>query len=215
MNNKSLQKLTHSEIISSTGNQLIRELYRVKEDITEEDAKALLKRMVYFGKEILDETPGLGRAMENDVALKALYNGLNDEILEAWERTPETFRKMLRIDMPAMRHQRWERNHQFILSEISNITLENGSAPDLRILAERTGLSRQTIAKHLTGFKKSEYYQEHLNRYKMLEKRVLDKLYRLTMNEGDVRAAKIFLDYLKTSEPAKVTNNNFNIPGLP
>jgi hypothetical protein len=207
MSNKGLQKLTLTETIEKEGTYLVKALYKVKDDIAEAEARNLLLRIADFGGKLYHENE---KQIEGNETIKALWNGLNDELLEAFDKTPQTFRTLLRIDMPSMRHQRWERNHSFILSTISSITLEDGRAPDIRRICAKTGLSRQTVSKHLNGFKRSEYYQDHLDTYKMLEKRVLDKMYRLVMNESDVRAAKIFLDYLKTTtDKAGVTNNSY------
>lgn len=56
------------------------------------------------------------------------------------------------IMLDSNKQQVWEYNHQAITDAISKLTEEHGSMPTKNQLAEETGLSRQTISKHLKEY---------------------------------------------------------------
>ncbi len=83
-------------------------------------------------------------------------------------------------------------------------------------LEKSTGLSRQTISKHLKEFKDNELYKEHKAQFQILATSVLKKLFHLSMG-GNVQASKIFLDAvgetnqnIKANQYIDKQQNNFN-----
>jgi len=103
--------------------------------------------------------------------------------------------------MPAgNRQQIWEYNHQAITQAISRLTLRYGCMPNKTDLADETGLSRQTITKHLKEYKTHPQYVEEMEQFKMMAPEVMANLFRLAVR-GDIRAARLYLDTVG------VTNN--------
>lgn len=92
-----------------------------------------------------------------------------------------------------LRNQTWEDNHNKVIQAISQKMRENGRMPATNELLKRTGLSRQTITKHLRSFQQSASYQEHLLKFRLMSDSILAQLFGLAM-QGDVKAAKVYLD---------------------
>lgn len=111
-----------------------------------------------------------------------------------------------------LRNQTWQNNHHELTRIIGKLTGEMGRMPTGNMIAEASGLSRQTINSHLKEFYRSARYQDQLNQFRMLSDRLLAKLYTLAM-EGDVRAARVYLDAVggvptSDTKPA-ATNANY------
>lgn len=90
------------------------------------------------------------------------------------------------------KNELWEFNHERISWAISFLIGELGRMPSKAELAEKTGISRQTIHKHLNNFSEHPIYQDHLKQLQMLNERVLTSVYQKARN-GDIGAAKLFL----------------------
>ena len=117
---------------------------------------------------------------ERQARIEAIINGILASTL-----IPEDLKEDLR-------NQTWQNNHHTLTRVIGKLTGELGRMPTVNMIAEETGLSRQTINNHLKEFYQSARYQGQLNQFRMLSDRLLAKLYKLAM-EGDVRAAKVYL----------------------
>jgi hypothetical protein len=79
----------------------------------------------------------------------------------------------------------WQRNHELILYHTSKFISENKRFPSARILADRTGLDKNTVYKHLQTY--------DANRHKKKFKIMLDRA-----------ATKLIEDYLKYGENAEL-----------
>lgn len=129
--------------------------------------------------------PGVtGQELETatNIALNYLQN-------EAWDVYYETQVTLLTADG---RSQIWQGNHSRIRSCISSVISECGRLPTHMEISYATGLSRQTIHKHLKSFDQHDEYNATLNQYRFMSTKILDKVYRLAM-DGDTKAAKLYL----------------------
>lgn len=107
---------------------------------------------------------------------------------------------------PELRRTRWQVNKTRIENVIHNYILTKNRIPAHCEIEERTGLSRQTISKHIKEGVTSNLYQEELNSFRLMTMNLLGCLYKLGIERKDVRAIKVYLDYFK--EPtAGVTPN--------
>lgn len=88
----------------------------------------------------------------------------------------------------------WMNNHEKIKNALHESITNNGYFPNASRLVELTGLSRQTIYKHLNTFKDSEFHNEYKDACKVLESNVIQLVYQLAMN-GDLKACKLFLEF--------------------
>jgi hypothetical protein len=107
----------------------------------------------------------------------------------------ELIEQISEITPDTLKNQLWENNHYNITTAISKLIEEYGRMPTKNLLSTETGLSRQTIHKHLKEFESHPIYAEEIRKFKFMTHRVLSKVYKYAMN-GDVRAAKLYFEVL-------------------
>lgn len=93
------------------------------------------------------------------------------------------------------RNQIWEYNHAEITRAISTLMQENGRMPGASEIAEKSGISRQTIHKHLKEYKTNHLYLGQVEQYRFMTLKVIAKLFSFAVN-GDVQAAKLYLNVM-------------------
>src|SRR5476649_2649061 len=78
----------------------------------------------------------------------------------------DNFINKIEMIVPAeTKHQIWEYNHFVISSAVAKLMREHGFMPDKTDIAKATGLSRQTIAKHLKEYKTRPEHAEELEQF--------------------------------------------------
>lgn len=92
-----------------------------------------------------------------------------------------------------IKNQLWENNHASITSAIGSGMTEYGCMPSYNIIAEKTGLSRQTIHKHIKEYRNHPHYVTGVEQFQFMAAKVLAKVYKFAVN-GDIRAAKLYFD---------------------
>lgn len=95
------------------------------------------------------------------------------------------------------KNQIWENNHIQITAAISKLMLEYGCMPSKNVLSEETGLSRQTINKHINDYKTNSHYIAEMEQFRFMSSKVLAKVYKFAVN-GDIRAARLYFDIVGT-----------------
>ena len=106
------------------------------------------------------------------------------------------------------KRERWYINETHINVFVNNFITKNRYVPTTSMIAETTGLSRVTIQSHLKERKGNEYYDEHLETLRGLTNSVLCQLYKIGIENSDVKALKVYLDYFK--EPSQIANTQTN-----
>lgn len=112
------------------------------------------------------------------------------------------------------KNQLWENNHYQIVQSMTKLIDEFGKMPTKNAIASDTGLSRQTVYKHLNGFATHPLYIEQLQQFKFMADRVLGKVIKAA-SLGDMKAARLYFDVignLNTQTEKKVSikkQNNF------
>lgn len=108
----------------------------------------------------------------------------------------------------------WEGNHKAITSALDHYVNQHNKLPSKSVLAEITGLSRQTIHKHLNEYKQAAFFQFQQEAFSLLTTGLLAKLYNFAA-EGNVQAAKLYFEMTGSYSPTKrtieqhSTTNNF------
>lgn len=92
----------------------------------------------------------------------------------------------------------WELNHAKITSAIANHIAEHGSMPANSLVAEATGLNRNTIAKHMSAYREGLLKKEREG-LGLMTNHILARVMKEAM-QGDLTAAKLFLDRLDPVE---------------
>ena len=87
----------------------------------------------------------------------------------------------------------WDGNHSAISSAVADYMREHGVMPTKHTLAEKTGLSRKTVAKHLANYKNQPEFAEQAEQFKFMAPAVLANVFKASLN-GDMRAARLYLE---------------------
>ena len=108
----------------------------------------------------------------------------------------------------------WEDNHRRIINEISKYIDNTGRMPTMFELMDKTGLSRQTLGKHLKEYRSHPQYIEHMEQFRFMGQRVLSKMFELAMS-GNVRAARLYLEMVGgMNGNCRIENNYIQINSL-
>jgi len=113
------------------------------------------------------------------------------------------WRKLNKIIPQETKNSLWEYNHSQITAYLSEFIHDNGRMPHNSELANSTGLSRQTIHKHLKEYQDSPLFNEQQAQLIFLREKVLAKMYSFGV-KGNIKAARLFLE----CTGAKGTVNN-------
>ena len=109
----------------------------------------------------------------------------------------ENLEKFLRqidpITSDSSRNQIWEINHEKITNAIATDIHKYGLMPTKAEIAEATGLSRQTVHKHLKEYPTHPLYAEHVTQFRFMLDTVLAAVCASAM-KGDVKAARLFFE---------------------
>ena len=95
----------------------------------------------------------------------------------------------------SVKNQLWENNHYKITVAITKLMEDHGKMPTKNMIADETGLSRQTIHKHLKDYATHSLYAEEMRKFKFMSDRVLAKVYKYAMN-GEVKAARLYFEVM-------------------
>ena len=86
----------------------------------------------------------------------------------------------------------WEHNHSVITGAISRLMGGSGVMPSRSAIARETGLSRQTIAKHIKEYQRHPGHTAEMDQFKFMAPGLLASVYKQALG-GDMGAAKLYL----------------------
>ncbi len=95
------------------------------------------------------------------------------------------------------RNARWESNHRRIMKTIIDLVERYGYMPTKTDIAISCGISRQSVHQHLNHYRQSMVFRNQLDHYQFVAPAIIDSLMVKSL-KGDTRAAKVFLDSLRT-----------------
>jgi len=106
----------------------------------------------------------------------------------------DKFIDKIELIVPAnTKNQLWEHNHFLISRAISKLMREHGTMPPKSAIAEETGLSRQTIARHFKEYKAHPEYIAEMDQFKFMAPKLLANGFNFAVS-GDVRAARLYFE---------------------
>jgi hypothetical protein len=106
----------------------------------------------------------------------------------------------------------WEGNHALITNAVSNYMRQHGIMPTKNAMAQQTGLSRQTIAKHFKEYRAHPEFNAETEQFKFMSQKVLANVFKVALN-GDIRAARLYFDMvgaLDKPQSGGIVNNQNN-----
>ncbi|MEO3405566.1 hypothetical protein AAFN85_16770 [Mucilaginibacter sp. CAU 1740] len=95
--------------------------------------------------------------------------------------------------------QVWEHNHQVIGRAIAKLISQNGCMPPKFMIARETGLSRQTVARHIATYKSHPQYLAEVEQFKYMTPSVLASVCKQACS-GDVKAARLYFEMVGAIE---------------
>lgn len=114
------------------------------------------------------------------------------------------------------RNQTYENNHYSITNAIHNSIIENRCFPTITLIARDTGLSRQTIYRHLNNGLKDKYNSLVMGKMEYMASHALSKLYLIGVRDNNAAALKNFIELSGaiSKQPAANINNYIQINNL-
>jgi len=89
----------------------------------------------------------------------------------------------------------WEYNHTVISNAVSAFMRKHGVMPAQGVIAEKTGLSRQTVAKHFKEYQLHPQYTAQLEQFKLMAPDLLANVFKFASN-GDTKAARLYFEMI-------------------
>lgn len=120
--------------------------------------------------------------------------------------------KIADIIHPSTNDQIWEHNHFVIGRAITKLIGQYGSMPTKFVIARETGLSRQTVAKHLADYQAHPQYLAEMEQFKFMAPNILAGVCKRACN-GDVKAARLYFEMvgaINKQQPNTVINEQNN-----
>ena len=90
----------------------------------------------------------------------------------------------------------WEENHREIAKFITQHLGEFGAMPAKSIIAKATGLSRETVYKHLRRYAEKPVDENDMSSFDLMTEQVIAQVLKAALR-GDLSAAKLFLETSK------------------
>jgi hypothetical protein len=105
----------------------------------------------------------------------------------------------------------WESNHQKITQAIYTTLSANGQMPTQTYIAQITGLSRQTVNKHLSEGEDASVYTEHIRSFSAMAPHVLTRIVKAaTSRDNSVPAMRLYFELLEKFQG----KGQLPVPGL-
>jgi len=91
------------------------------------------------------------------------------------------------------RNQLWENNHYKISVAMTKLMKEQGFMPTKNQIAVESGLSRQTIHKHINDYSSNPLYLKDVEQFRFLSNKVLARVFKFAV-DGDLKACRLYFD---------------------
>jgi len=99
------------------------------------------------------------------------------------------------IILPATKSNAWEYNHFVITEAIAGFMRLHGIMPTRNAIADETGLSRQTVAKHFAAYKAQPEFAAQMEQFKFMAPKMLANVFKYA-SAGDMRAARLYFEMI-------------------
>lgn len=110
-------------------------------------------------------------------------------------------------EMDDLRNSHYELNHTKITAFLFEHLRNYGTFPLPGQIAEVTGLSRQTVYKHLESIKKESYSKRYREGIELMRRTILGQLAGKYLREGDLKAAALYLRFTEEKNVNIQLNN--------
>ncbi|HLP51140.1 MAG TPA: hypothetical protein VK154_09680 [Chitinophagales bacterium] len=121
-------------------------------------------------------------------------------VIEAAEK--ELRRKLAYLVNLTSKESRYDANQKLVKDSMRNLFKQLGRMPSQLEVARDTGLSRQTVNKHIND--QLENPEETIQQYRYMGKEVLDNVLQNVLERNNMHAARIYLERVARMEQAPV-----------
>jgi len=122
-----------------------------------------------------------------------LSAAINETLQHIKGKERDNFIEKIEQIVPNLNDHLWEHNHFVVGRAITALMSQYGAMPSQSMIAAETGLSRQTVAKHLAEYKTQPGYQAEVEQFKYLAPRILAGVCKAAGN-GDIKAARLYFE---------------------
>lgn len=89
----------------------------------------------------------------------------------------------------------WEYNQLVISKAVADFMGRYGVMPTAKAIAEQTGISRQTVAKHIKEYRRHPEFLAEMEQFKFMGHNILAKVFKFA-SDGDMRAARLYFEMI-------------------
>jgi len=169
------------------------------------------------GKKIIDKNPEILLKLR-DTAIDKLNESFKEGDGKEYRWTELAVRCMELLgetdNVTKLRNVTYESNYANIVRVIHNYILETRGFPTANHIAESTGLSRQTVYRHLRNDFKGKYDTLIKGKHEIMANKALEHLYYLGVEERNAGALKNFIELSGNAGKGTTTNNYIQINKL-
>jgi hypothetical protein len=168
-----------------------------------------LEKLLQAGRLTADELGSLSD--EEQIELKQMARSRIDELNNEHTRLLQMLADMSDISYSRMN---WESNHLKISKAIQTSLFKTGRIPTQTYISEITGLSRQTVNKHMAEGDAKSVLAEQLDHFAMMAPVVMGKLLHAVLEYRSLPAMKMYFDLLERTQgrlPVMQQNNFIQI----
>ena len=151
-------------------------------------------------KKIIDGLLKKSKILEEDVkglsptGMKFLYAHIQNELNGATKENLEyRMAKYYQVIPEDSKNQIWDNNHVNIISSMFECIKTSGIFPTKTLIANKTGLSRTTVQKHLDRYPDSDLNKFFIQSKFMIEQKLLGTLL-FHASHGDVKSARLYME---------------------
>jgi hypothetical protein len=148
-----------------------------------------VKRLLAQKKLTVKDIKGLNK-IEREY-LEETFTGLAQQL--KGEERDDFFDKIDLIIPASTKSDIWEYNHSVINNAVAGFMGKHGIMPTIRVIAEKTGLSRKTVARHFSSYKRRPEITAEMEQFKFMAPRVLANVFKFALN-GDIKAARLYFE---------------------
>ena len=87
----------------------------------------------------------------------------------------------------------WEQNHAVISHAVASYMRQYAIMPTKSAIAQETGLSRQTVAKHFNEYERHPDFTAEMEQFKFMTPKMLANVFKYASN-GDMKAARLYFE---------------------
>lgn len=188
--------------LSTTGKQSNKGLQK----FTDFDKLRSKEEMLQFKEKYPKEFDNLGKWLVDKLNEGLTSTAPELGVIDKFFKRIDTFYSIHKPEiLEENRRTQWQVNRSRIEVAINNAILKSNRLPTHCEIAYSTGISRVTVSKHLKDGFASDKYKEEMEAYRVMTPTIINALYKMAIQQGNLKAMRLFLDYFKDGNSSTVS----------